>query len=54
MSLRTLPSQPGRQSQANSRAARQHEQILDGYNKRGKYLQAFDEMFDAQGTVRGP
>ena len=49
-----MPSQAKRQSQSSSRAAKHHDKIFDGYNKRGKYLQAFDEMFDAQGNVRGP
>ena len=54
MSLRTVPSETGRQSQNNSRAAKVYEQIFSGYNKRGAYAKAFDEMFDAQGNVRGP
>jgi uncharacterized circularly permuted ATP-grasp superfamily protein len=54
VSLRTLPSDTGRQTRATSRAAKKHEQIFDGYNKRGGYAKAFDEMFDAQGNVRGP
>ncbi|STZ61443.1 glutamate--cysteine ligase, Gcs2 [Mycolicibacterium tokaiense] len=58
MSLRTLPSENGRQSRSSSagtrRDGRKHEQIFDGYNTRGAYDQAFDEMFDAQGNVRGP
>ncbi len=49
-----MPSPAGRQSQRNARAARRYDQIFDGYHKRGKYLQAFDEMFDAHGNVRGP
>ncbi len=53
MSLRTLPSEGGRQSQ-KSRSSRKYEQIFDGYNKLGSYAQAFDEMFDADGNVRGP
>jgi uncharacterized circularly permuted ATP-grasp superfamily protein len=58
VSLRTLPSENGRQSRSSSAATRRdgrkHEQIFDGYNTRGSYDQAFDEMFDAQGNVRGP
>lgn len=49
-----MPSPAGRQSQRNARASRRYDQIFDGYHKRGKYLQAFDEMFDAHGNVRGP
>ncbi len=54
MSLRTLPSQAGRPSQHRARAVHQYEQIFGGYDKRGSYAKAFDEMFDAQGSVRGP
>jgi uncharacterized circularly permuted ATP-grasp superfamily protein len=54
VSLRTLPSDTGRPSRSNSQAAKKHDKIFDGYNKRGSYDQAFDEMFDAQGNVRGP
>lgn len=49
-----MPSRTGRQSQNNSRAAKPYDQIFGGYNKRGTYSKAFDEMFDAQGNVRGP
>ena len=31
-----------------------HDGIFDGYNELGSYSKAFDEMFDAQGNVRGP
>ncbi|BBZ32817.1 hypothetical protein AWB99_20620 [Mycolicibacterium confluentis] len=48
-----MPSEGGRQSQ-KSRSSRKYEQIFDGYNKLGSYAQAFDEMFDADGNVRGP
>lgn len=53
MSVRTLPGQSKRQSKS-TRAAKKHVPIFDGYNDRGCYADAFDEMFDAQGAVRGP
>src|SRR3978361_189122 len=31
-----------------------HDGIFGGYNNVGDYSKAFDEMFDAQGNVRGP
>ncbi|MCV7225506.1 circularly permuted type 2 ATP-grasp protein [Mycolicibacterium komossense] len=49
-----MPNETGRQSRNNSRSSKKHEQIFNGYNKRGTYAKAFDEMFDAQGNVRGP
>jgi len=48
-----VPSETGRQSRNTSHARKKHEQIFDGYNKRDGYDQAFDEMFDGQGNVRG-
>lgn len=48
-----MPSESGRASR-NERTPRRYEQIFDGYNKRGTYAAAFDEMFDPVGTVRGP
>ncbi|MUL83612.1 circularly permuted type 2 ATP-grasp protein [Mycobacterium sp. CBMA247] len=32
----------------------QHQGIFDGYNRLGRYSEAFDEMFDGSGNVRGP
>jgi uncharacterized circularly permuted ATP-grasp superfamily protein len=49
-----LPTETGRQSSSNSHSPKKHERIFDGYNQRGTYAKAFDEMFDAQGNVRGP
>jgi uncharacterized circularly permuted ATP-grasp superfamily protein len=49
-----VPSETGRQSRSDSQSRRKHERIFDGYNKRGSYDRAFDEMFDGQGNVRGP
>lgn len=37
-----------------ARNAKRHDGVFGGYNKLGSYSQAFDEMFDAQGNVRGP
>ncbi len=54
MSLRTLPTETARPSRRNSKPSKQYEGIFDGYNKLGSYSQAFDEMFDGQGNVRGP
>lgn len=57
VSLRTLPSATSgatRRRSPNSRATRKHDPIFDGYNKLGSYANAFDEMFDAEGNVRGP
>ncbi|MET0703488.1 MAG: circularly permuted type 2 ATP-grasp protein, partial [Mycobacterium sp.] len=54
MSLRSLPNETGRQSRHSRQSPKKHEQIFDGYNKPGGYAKAFDEMFDAQGNVRGP
>ncbi|MCV7413742.1 circularly permuted type 2 ATP-grasp protein [Mycolicibacterium litorale] len=57
MSLRTLPtesSQSSRSSRPNGARTKKHEGIFAGYNSVGGYDQAFDEMFDQQGNVRGP
>ena len=40
-------------AQQRRRTAR-YDGIFDGYNDLGSYAKAFDEMFDAQGNVRGP
>ena len=49
-----MPQETGRPSRNNSHPPRHHEQIFDGYNNRGGYSKAFDEMFDGHGNVRGP
>ena len=49
-----MPNETGRQSRSARQSQKKHEQIFDGYNKPGSYAKAFDEMFDAQGNVRGP
>ena len=33
---------------------KRHEGVFGGYNTLGSYAKAFDEMFDAEGNVRGP
>lgn len=43
-----------RPSRAGARVPRRYERIFDGYNTASSYLDAFDEMFDGQGNVRGP
>jgi uncharacterized circularly permuted ATP-grasp superfamily protein len=53
VALRTLPGETKRQQRSKPQA--RYEQIFDGYNTAGgSYAEAFDEMFDAQGNVRGP
>lgn len=39
---------------STAKAAKKHDGIFGGYNNLGSYAQAFDEMFDAHGNVRGP
>ncbi len=58
VSLRTAPTQKptqnSRSARAGSKSAHHYKGIFDGYNDLGNYAQAFDEMFDGQGNVRGP
>jgi uncharacterized circularly permuted ATP-grasp superfamily protein len=54
VSLRILPTETARPSRNNLHPAKPYEEIFDGYNTLGGYSKAFDEMFDAQGNVRGP
>ncbi len=54
VSLRTLPTDTAKSARSNSRRAARYDGIFDGYNELGTYSEAFDEMFDAQGNVRGP
>ncbi|ULP35145.1 circularly permuted type 2 ATP-grasp protein [Mycolicibacterium rufum] len=49
-----LPTETARTTRSTAKSVRRHDGIFGGYNKLGTYAQAFDEMFDAQGTVRGP
>ncbi|MGA5545218.1 circularly permuted type 2 ATP-grasp protein [Mycobacterium sp. NPDC051198] len=61
VSLRTVRSQgpgsngsgPAGQRAASARRVR-HQGVFDGYNRLGRYSEAFDEMFDGSGNVRGP
>jgi uncharacterized circularly permuted ATP-grasp superfamily protein len=54
VSLRTLPSDTTRPSRNNYHAPAAFDGIFEGYRHRGAYTKAFDEMFDSQGSVRGP
>ena len=54
VSLRTLPADNTRSSRARSPKSARHDGVFGGYNSLGSYSKAFDEMFDAQGNVRGP
>lgn len=54
VSLRTLPADSTRSPRARVPKPRRHEGVFGGYNNLGSYAKAFDEMFDAQGNVRGP
>jgi uncharacterized circularly permuted ATP-grasp superfamily protein len=54
VSVRTLLAETSRQPRTGSRPSGRYERIFDGYNRPGPYAAAFDEMFDAQGNVRGP
>jgi uncharacterized circularly permuted ATP-grasp superfamily protein len=53
VSLRTLPPTARRSGNAAGQRAK-YDHIFGGYNNLGSYAQAFDEMFDDQGNVRGP
>ena len=52
------PSNRARRDQAAAARrvapAKRYERIFDGYNSASSYVDAFDEMFDGQGNVRGP
>jgi uncharacterized circularly permuted ATP-grasp superfamily protein len=52
--LRTVPVVTRRQQRSKSQPPQPYERIFDGYNAAGSYRDAFDEMFDGQGNVRGP
>lgn len=49
-----MPTETARNTRSTAKTVRRHEGIFGGYNKLGTYSQAFDEMFDAHGNVRGP
>src|ERR1700710_3245016 len=54
VSLRTLPASGANSSRKSAVSTNRHDGIFGGYNDVGAYSKAFDEMFDAQGNVRGP
>ncbi|HWF69897.1 MAG TPA: circularly permuted type 2 ATP-grasp protein, partial [Mycobacterium sp.] len=54
MALRTVPVETRRQPRAEAKPSKRYERIFDGYNTASSYAEAFDEMFDGQGNVRGP
>src|SRR5512144_2256662 len=54
VSLRTLPADGARTGRKTASSSKRHDGIFGGYNDVGNYSKAFDEMFDAQGNVRGP
>jgi uncharacterized circularly permuted ATP-grasp superfamily protein len=54
VALRTVPVETRRQPRGESRPSKRYERIFDGYNTASSYVEAFDEMFDGQGNVRGP
>jgi len=55
VALRTVPVDTKRQKRSKSQQPQPYEGIFDGYNAAGTcYAEAFDEMFDGQGNVRGP
>ncbi|MDZ4268817.1 MAG: circularly permuted type 2 ATP-grasp protein, partial [Mycobacterium sp.] len=49
-----LATETTRTSRSSARSVKRHDGVFGGYNKLGPYAKAFDEMFDAQGNVRGP
>jgi uncharacterized circularly permuted ATP-grasp superfamily protein len=54
VALRTVPVETRRQPRGDLRPSKRYERIFDGYNTASSYADAFDEMFDGQGNVRGP
>jgi uncharacterized circularly permuted ATP-grasp superfamily protein len=54
VALRTVPVETRRQPRGASQPSKRYERIFDGYNSASSYADAFDEMFDGQGNVRGP
>jgi len=54
VALRTVPVETRRQQRGKSPPSKHYERIFDGYNSPSSYVDAFDEMFDAQGNIRGP
>ncbi|OMC15214.1 MULTISPECIES: circularly permuted type 2 ATP-grasp protein [unclassified Mycobacterium] len=54
MSLTSQLEETGQGSRGPARPQPRSERIFGGYNTTDAYAMAFDEMFDAQGNVRGP
>jgi uncharacterized circularly permuted ATP-grasp superfamily protein len=54
VSLQSLREDTKRRSRAGTSRRKHFEQIFGGYNAASSYADAFDEMFDGQGNVRGP
>lgn len=49
-----MATETARTSRSNSKTAKRHDGVFGGYNTLGTYSEAFDEMFDGEGNVRGP
>ena len=49
-----MATETARIARSNSKPVKRHDGVFGGYNKLGSYDQAFDEMFDGQGSVRAP
>ncbi len=50
-----MATETARTSRSSAKQVRKrHDGVFGGYNTLGSYAKAFDEMFDAQGNVRGP
>jgi uncharacterized circularly permuted ATP-grasp superfamily protein len=55
VALRTVPVDSKRQQRSKSRPPLPYKGIFESYNAAGDcYAEAFDEMFDGQGNIRGP
>jgi uncharacterized circularly permuted ATP-grasp superfamily protein len=54
VSLQPLRADAKRRPHAGAAGCKPFEQTFDGYNLAGSYADAFDEMFDGQGSVRSP
>jgi uncharacterized circularly permuted ATP-grasp superfamily protein len=55
VALRTVPVDSKRQQRSKSQPPLPYKGIFESYNAAGDcYAEAFDEMFDGQGNIRGP
>jgi len=55
VALRTVPADSKRQQPNKSQSPLPYKGIFESYNAAGDcYAEAFDEMFDGQGNIRGP